>query len=61
MKLSSDNLLETLSIPELKNLTLEIKETLVNDYKKVNQTTFTSAELWNIHRTKKTVPPRRTF
>ncbi len=61
MKLQSNNLLETLSVNEVKNLTREVKETLCADFKIARKKLFTSAELWNIHRGQKNFAARRFY
>lgn len=49
MKLQSNNLLENLTLQELKILTTEIKETVCKNLKKEKRN-FTSVDLWNIQR-----------
>ncbi|MEO8819403.1 MAG: hypothetical protein ABI267_07220 [Ginsengibacter sp.] len=49
MKLQSNNLLENLTLQELKTLTTEIKETVCKNFKKEKRN-FTSVDLWNIQR-----------
>lgn len=61
MKLQSNNVLETLSIADLKNLTTEVKETLATHFKKENEKKFTSADYWNIQRNRKAIYSRRFF
>jgi len=61
MKLQSNNLLESLSIKDVKNLTLIVKETLSKEFKKECCKNFTAAELWNIHRQRKSFITRRQF
>lgn len=55
--------LEALFTPVTKNeiglLTTEVKETLVRDFNLNEQKIFSSADLWNIQRTKKRNPGRR--
>ena len=50
MKLQANNLLESLSIQELKTLTAEIKETVSKNFKNEKKRNFTVADLWNIQR-----------
>lgn len=58
MKLASNNFLEALSASEFENLTIQVKETLATNtgiiVRKKPQSIFTAAELWNIHRQRKT-------
>lgn len=61
MKLSSNNLLETLTIPQLENLTLQVKETLDIPKRKPNEKIFSTADLWDIQRRKKYNLGRRFF
>jgi len=44
---------------EISLLTTEVKETLANDFNLNEQKIFSSADLWNIQRTKKRNPGRR--
>jgi hypothetical protein len=59
MKLLSNNLLETLSNTEIKNLTTQVNETLLRNYKKETPKTFSAADLWNIHRQRRAFSSRR--
>jgi hypothetical protein len=59
MKLLSNNLLETLSNTEIKNLTTQVNETLLSNYKREIPKTFSSADLWNIHRQRRNFSARR--
>jgi hypothetical protein len=61
MKLQSNNLLESLSIKDVKNLTLIVKETFSKEFKRECCKNFTAAELWNIHRQRKSFITRRQF
>ena len=61
MKLQSNNVLETLSTADLKNLTTEVKETLATHFKKESKKKFTSADYWNIERNRKAIYSRRFF
>jgi hypothetical protein len=58
MKLSSNNLLETLSNSEIENLTNHVRETLATNtsfnFEKKPKEIFTAAQLWNIHQRRKT-------
>lgn len=58
MKLASNNLLETLSDLEIENLTIQVKETLATNAgfipERKPKVVFTAAQLWNIHRQRKT-------
>jgi hypothetical protein len=58
MKLASNNLLETLSQAEIENLGYQVKETLATNscimVEKKQKVIFTAAQLWNIHRQRKT-------
>jgi hypothetical protein len=58
MKLASNNLLETLSQAEIENLGYQVKETLATNsciiVEKKPKVIFTAAQLWNIHRQRKT-------
>jgi len=59
MKLQSNNILETLTIQELKNLTTEIKETVYKNLIKQKKRNFTTTDLWNIQRRKKSAYSKR--
>ena len=61
MKLQSNTLLENLSITELKNLTTEVKETVMVTFKKERKRIFSAAQLWDIQRRKKTFYIQRSF
>lgn len=65
MKLLSKNFLEDLSASEFENLTTEVKETLATIadiiVHKKQPAIFTAAELWNIHRQRKTRFSRQKF
>jgi len=45
----------------LENLTLEVKETLATGYGSNASKAFTSVDLWNIHRQRRTLGQRRQF
>lgn len=59
MKLQSNNILENLTIKELKNLTTEIKETVFKNFKKEKKRNFTTTDLWDIQRRKKSAYSKR--
>jgi hypothetical protein len=61
MKLSSNNLLETLTVPQLENLTFQVKETLDISRRKQNEKIFSAADLWDIQRRRKYNSGRRFF
>ena len=64
MKLASNNFLEKLSNSEIENLTIEVKESLATNtvllFEKKPKVVFTSAQLWNIERQRKTTFSRQT-
>jgi hypothetical protein len=53
MKLYSNNLLENLTKDELKNLTLEVKETMAKEFKNEKKRIFSVAQYWDIQRRKR--------
>ena len=56
------NLFSQISKATVKNLTMEIKETLAFGYTNNSQSkTFSSAELWNIQRQRRSLGSRRGF
>lgn len=59
MKLTSNNLLETLNYEELKNLTKEVRETIAVVNTKSAKKVFTSADLWNVQRRRRFINARR--
>ena len=59
MKLQSNNLLENLTISEIKNLTLVVKETVDKEFKKGKKRIFSAAQLWDIQRRKRNFSSRR--
>ncbi len=61
MKLKTNNLLETLSIDDVNNLTSIVKESLLINYKIEKSKKFTVAELWNIQRRRKNIFCRRFY
>ena len=58
MKLQSNNLLETLTTNEIKNLTAEVKETVMPNFKTERKRIFSAAELWDIQRRLRTASAR---
>ncbi len=60
MKTQNTNFLVQLSKTELVNLTQEVKETVATE-NLVTTKTFSSADLWNIQRTRKSRVTRRHF
>jgi hypothetical protein len=61
MKLQSNNLLENLTIPELKILTSEVKETVVANFEKDRKKIFSAAQLWDIQRRKKNLSFQKNY
>ena len=64
MKLQSNtghNLLDSLKSNEIKNLTLQIRETVARGFTNQKRRIFSAADLWNIQRTKKNVTFRRNY
>jgi len=59
MKTLADSFLTTLNSEQLKNLTTLVSETIAIDANACIGKTFTSADLWNIQRAKKSVRNRR--
>ncbi|MFT3682377.1 MAG: hypothetical protein QM791_19130 [Ferruginibacter sp.] len=59
MKKLLNNLFTPLSKRELNDLTTEIKETIAFDLTAGRQKVFTSADLWNIHRSGRVRHSRR--
>jgi len=55
------NLLSSLTSNEIKNLTLEVKETIAPEFKEERKRIFSSADLWNIQRRKKNISGRRFY
>lgn len=45
----------------LENLAMEVKETLATGFGSTPSRSFTSADLWNIHRQRRTMGQRRQF
>jgi hypothetical protein len=61
MKLQSNNLLENLTINELKILTSEVKETVVANFEKERKKIFSAAQLWDIQRRKKNLSFQKNY
>lgn len=61
MKLQSNNLLENLTRTELKNLTTEVKETVLINFKKERKRVFSAAQLWDIQRRRKNVYVQKLY
>ena len=61
MKMQSTNLFNQISKESVKNLTAEVKETLAFGYNCSQNKIFSSAELWNIQRQRRSIGPRRGF
>ena len=61
MKLQSNNLLENLTITELKILTSEVKETIVANFEKERKKIFSAAQLWDIQRRKKNLSFQKNY
>ncbi|MGN6266185.1 MAG: hypothetical protein ACTHM5_10960 [Ginsengibacter sp.] len=59
MKLYSNNLLENLTKDELKNLTLEVKETMAREFKNEKKRIFGVAQYWDIQRRKRNFNSKR--
>lgn len=60
MKTQNTNLLIQLNKTELTNLTQEVKETVATENLVITKT-FSSADLWNIQRTRRSRVVRRHF
>jgi len=64
MKLHSNfaaNILDSLTHNEIKNLTIETRETLATQSIKERKRIFSAAELWYIQRTKRNASSRRLY
>jgi hypothetical protein len=59
MKLYSNNLLENLTKDELKNLTIEVKETMAKEFKNEKKRIFSVAQYWDIQRRKRNFNSKR--
>jgi hypothetical protein len=55
------NLLDSLTINEVKNLAKEVKETIAAEFSNERKRNFTSAELWSIQNRKKYTFNRRSI
>jgi hypothetical protein len=55
------NLLDSLTSNEIKNLTIQVKETIAPEFIKDRKRTFTSSELWDIQRRKRNISRRSYF
>ncbi|HPH84768.1 MAG TPA: hypothetical protein PLC48_04885 [Ferruginibacter sp.] len=60
MKTQSNTLLAELSKTQVENLTNQVKETLAIGYN-AGAKTFSSADLWNIQKQRRTFLSRRSF
>ncbi|MEO6837081.1 MAG: hypothetical protein ABI261_00455 [Ginsengibacter sp.] len=56
---NTKNLLESLTNNEIKNLTIEVRETIAQGFKKEKKRIFSAADLWNIQRQKRNILGRR--
>lgn len=61
MRTQSTALFNEISKEEVKNLTTVVKETLALGHAIIRSKTFSSAELWNIQRQRKSLNQRRRF
>ena len=61
MKTTTQKLDVTISRDEIEVLTKEVKETLAFECCKHNSKHFTTVDLWNIQRHKKSTTPRRNY
>jgi len=59
MKLYSNNLLQNLTKDELKNLTIEVKETMAKEFKNEKKRIFSVAQYWDIQRRKRNFNSKR--
>ena len=59
MKLQSNNLLENLAKDELKNLTIQVKETVAKEFKNEKKRIFSAAQFWDIQRRKRNFHSKR--
>jgi len=59
MKLQSNHLLENITTSELKDLTQVVKETVALEFKKEKRRIFSAAQLWDIHKRKRTFSAKR--
>ena len=58
---NTKNLLETLTNNEIKNLTIEVRETIAQGFKQEKRRIFSAADLWNIQRRKRNLLDRRIY
>ena len=59
MKLYSNNLLENLTKDQLKNLTLQVKETMAKEFKNEKKRIFSAAQYWDMQRRKRNFTSKR--
>ena len=59
--MQSANLFNQINKTQAENLAMEVKETLAMGYNHNQSKTFSAAELWNIHRQRKSLNQRRRF
>jgi hypothetical protein len=59
MKQQSNTLFTELNKQELENLTTVVKETLATGISSTTHKTFSSVDLWNIHRQRRSLACRR--
>lgn len=57
----SNRILDSLTRNEIKNLTIETKETLAPEFLKGRKRNFTAADLWYIQRKKRSAVSRRDY
>jgi len=61
MRTQTTSLINKLSKETVKNLTNEVKETLAYGFNNSQTRTFSSADLWNIQRQRRSINVRRGF
>ncbi len=61
MKTQTTNPLSPLTKTEVENLTMQVKETLAIGFTSRHTKTFSTADLWNIHRNQRTIMSRRRY
>jgi hypothetical protein len=59
MKLQSNTLLENLAEEDLKNLTIQVKETLAKEFKNEKKRIFSAAQFWDIQRRRRNLYSKR--
>ena len=59
MKLQSNNLLENLAKEDLKNLTIQVKETVAKEFKNEKKRIFSAAQFWDLQRRKRNFYSKR--